>query len=113
MDVVYQIGEVSVSDVMERLPDPPSYSAVRALMRVLEEKSLLRHHQVGPRYVYTPTVSHDQARKSALTQVLTTFFEGSTERAVAALLDLQSTNLSQEELNRLSKLIAQAREEGR
>lgn len=113
MDVIYQLGQASVNEVMGRLPDPPSYSAVRALMRVLVDKSLLRHHQEGPRYVYTPTVSPDQARKSALDRMLTTFFEGSTELAVAALLDLSSANLSKEELDRMSQLIAAAREEGR
>lgn len=113
MDVIYQLGEASVNEVMERLPDPPSYSAVRALMRVLEEKSMLRHRQEGPRYVYAPTVSPTRARRSAMQQMLNTFFEGSTERAVAALLDMDSSNLSDEELDRLAKLIEQAREEGR
>ncbi|MCZ6835821.1 MAG: BlaI/MecI/CopY family transcriptional regulator [Planctomycetota bacterium] len=113
MNVIYQLGEASVNEVMELLPDPPSYSAVRALMRVLVEKSMLKHHQVGPRYVYRPIVSHDKAQKSAMMQMLDTFFEGSTERAVAALLDMSSTDLSHEELNRLATLIEQAREEGR
>ena len=113
MDVIYQLGEASVSDVMERIPEPPSYSAVRALLRVLEEKTLVRHHQEGPRYVYTPTVSRNKAKQSALQQMLSTFFDGSTERAVAALLDLQSTNLSDDELDRLAGLIEKAREEGR
>ncbi len=113
MDVIYQLGEASVSDVMERIPEPPSYSAVRALLRVLEEKSLVRHRQDGPRYVYIPTVSHNKAKQSALQQMLSTFFEGSTERAVAALLDLSSSNLSPEELDRLAGLIERAREEGR
>lgn len=113
MDVIYQLGEASVSDVMERIPEPPSYSAVRALLRVLEDKSLVRHRQDGPRYVYIPTVSHNKAKQSALQQMLSTFFEGSTERAVAALLDLSSTNMSPEELDRLAGLIERAKEEGR
>ncbi len=113
MDVIYQLGRATVTEVMDRVPDPPSYSAVRAMMRVLEEKSLLRHHQDGPRYVYTPTVSHAKATNSALTRMLTTFFDGSTERAVAALLDMSSSKLNQEELDRLALLIEQAREEGR
>ncbi len=112
MDVIYQLGRATVTEVMDRVPDPPSYSAVRAMMRVLEEKSLLRHHQDGPRYVYTPTVSHAKATNSALTRMLTTFFDGSTERAVAALLDMSSSKLNQEELDRLALLIEQAREEG-
>lgn len=113
MDVIYQLGQATVTEVMDRMPDPPSYSAVRALMRVLEEKSILRHHQDGPRYVYTPTVSHAKATNSALTRMLTTFFDGSTERAVAALLDMSSSKLNQEELDRLAQLIEKAREEGR
>ena len=113
MDVIYQLGRATVTEVMDRVPDPPSYSAVRAMMRVLEEKSILRHHQDGPRYVYTPTVSHAKATNSALTRMLTTFFDGSTERAVAALLDMSSSKLNQEELDRLALLIEQAREEGR
>ena len=112
MDVIYQLGQATVTEVMDLVPDPPSYSAVRAMMRVLEEKSLLRHHQDGPRYVYTPTVSHAKATNSALTRMLTTFFDGSTERAVAALLDMSSSKLNQEELDRLALLIEQAREEG-
>ena len=112
MDVIYQLGRATVTEVMDRVPDPPSYSAVRAMMRVLEEKSLLRHHQDGPRYVYTPTVSHAKATNSALTRMLTTFFDGSTERAVAALLDMSSSKMNQEELDRLALLIEQAREEG-
>ncbi len=112
MDVIYQLGRATVTEVMDRVPDPPSYSAVRAMMRVLEEKSILRHHQDGPRYVYTPTVSHAKATNSALTRMLTTFFNGSTERAVAALLDMSSSKMNQEELDRLALLIEQAREDG-
>ena len=113
MDVIYQLGQATVNEVMDRLPDPPGYSAVRALMRILEDKSIIRHHQDGPRYVYTPTVSHAKATNSALKQMLTTFFDGSTERAVAALLDMSSSKLNQDELDRLAKLIEQAREEER
>ena len=99
--------------ILEQLSDPPSYSAVRALLRVLEEKGHLRHEEDGPRYVFLPTVPRERARQSALRQVLHTFFDGSTEEAVAALLDLPSTRLSDAELERLSKLIADARKEGR
>jgi predicted transcriptional regulator len=113
MDVVYRLGRATVSEVLEALPDPPSYSAVRALLRVLEEKGHLRHEQDGPRYAFLPTVPRDKARRWALRQLVQTFFEGSTAQAVAALLDAPDVNLSDEELDRLSRLIDQARKEGR
>ena len=97
----------------EDLPDPPSYSAVRAMLRVLEEKGHLRHDQQGPRYLFLPTVPRDKARRSALKQLVQTFFEGSTEQTVAALLDLSASKLSDSELDRLSQLINEARKEGR
>ena len=113
MDVVYRLGKAAVSDVLERIPDPPSYSAVRALMRILEEKGHLRHEQDGPRYVYVPTVPRDDARQTALDHLVRTFFGGSTEAAVAALLDLREEGLSEPELERLSRLIDEARKQGR
>ncbi len=113
MDVVYRLGKVSVSEVLERLPDPPSYSAVRALMRILEEKGHLKHEQEGPRYLYLPTVPPDAAQLSALSHLVRTFFGGSTEAAVAALLDLPEHGMSEGELNRLSRLIEDARGQGR
>jgi predicted transcriptional regulator len=113
MDVIYERGRATAAEVMEGLPDPPSYSAVRALLRVLEDKGHLKHESEGPRYVFMPTVARERARKSALRQLLKTFFDGSTEQAVAALLDLSSSKLSDDELNRLSDLIDQARKEGR
>jgi BlaI family penicillinase repressor len=113
MDVIYRRGQATAAEVMEGLPDPPSYSAVRALLRVLEEKGHLRHESRGPRYVFMPTVARDKARLSALRQLLQTFFDGSTEQAVAALLDLSTSKLSGEELDRLSLLIDRARKEGR
>ncbi|HEY7377126.1 MAG TPA: BlaI/MecI/CopY family transcriptional regulator, partial [Steroidobacteraceae bacterium] len=100
------------AEVLDQLADPPSYSAVRALLRVLEEKGHLRHEEEGPRYVFVPTVPRERARASALRQVLHTFFDGSTEQAVAALLDMRA-KLSDAELDRLSRLIADARKEGR
>ena len=87
MDIVYELDQASVADVLERLPDPPSYSAVRAMLRLLEEKGHLTHEQQGARYVYRPTVSRERARRSALRHLVRTFFEGSTEGAVAALTD--------------------------
>ena len=113
MDVVYTLGRASVAEVRERLPDPPSYSSVRALMRILEEKGHLRHEQEGPRYVFLPTVPAATARKSALRHLLKTFFEGSAEEAVVALLELEGSELSREEYERLARLIDKARAEGR
>lgn len=109
MDVIYRLGQATVTDVLERLPDPPSYSAVRAMLRILEEKAHLRHEQDGPRYVYSPTVPRETAKESALKHLLRTFFGGSTEAAVAALLDLKGEDLSEPELERLSHLIDEAR----
>jgi predicted transcriptional regulator len=113
MDVIYRRGRATAADVHTDLPDPPSYSAVRALLRVLESKGHLHHVSDGPRYVYAPTVPRERARDSALRQIVGTFFDGSTEAAVAALLDLNATRLSDAELNRLAGLIAQAKREGR
>jgi predicted transcriptional regulator len=113
MDIIYQSGQATAAEVLERLPDPPSYSAVRAMLRVLEDKGHLRHEEQGPRYVYLPTLPRDKARTSALKQLVKTFFEGSTEQAVAALLGMSAPQLSDEELDRLAKLIEQARKEGR
>lgn len=111
MDIIYSRGHATAADVMENLPDPPSYSAVRALLRVLEEKGHLRHKQDGQRYVYLPKVARERVKHSALQRVLQTFFDNSTEEAVAALLDISP--LSDEELERMERLIKQAREEGR
>jgi predicted transcriptional regulator len=113
MDVVYRMGRATAADVREGLPDPPSYSAIRALLRVLEEKGHLRHEQDGPRYVYLPIVGREKARHSALRRLVQTFFEGSTAQAVAALLGQPDANFSDEELNRLSRLIDDARKEER
>lgn len=101
------------NDVLAQMPDPPSYSTVRALLRILEEKGHLRHEQEGPRYVFLPTVHRDAASRSALRHLVNTFFDDSTEQAVAALLDLRSEPLSDEELTRLQSMIDAAREEGR
>ena len=111
MDIVYQRGRATAAEVLKGLPDPPSYSAVRALLRVLEEKGHLRHERQGPRYLFLPTVAREKAQRSALTQVVQTFFDGSPGQAAAALLD-QAT-LSPHDLDRLSELIDKARQEGR
>jgi predicted transcriptional regulator len=113
MEVIYREGRATATDVLTRLPDPPSYSAVRALLRILEQKGHVRHVEEGNRYVYLPTVPADRARRSALRSLLQTFFQGSPEKAVAALLDMSRSELSEQELDRLSRLIDQAREEGR
>lgn len=113
MDVIYRLGEATVAEVREGIPDAPSYSAVRAMMRVLEEKGHVTHEQDGPRYVYSATTSREEASRSALRKMVETFFEDSTEKAAAALLDLGAGEMSEEELDRLEAKIAEAREEGR
>jgi len=109
MDVLFRLGRASAADVQTEIPDPPSYSAVRALLRILEEKGAIRHEQDGPRYVYRPTVARESARRSAVRHLIQTFFDGSTEQAVATLLDESATTLSDAELERLSQLIERAR----
>ncbi len=113
MDILYRRGEAAVAEVLEELPDPPSYSAVRALLRVLEEKGHIEHEQRGPRYVYRAIVPRAEARRSALRRVLSTFFDDSPEQAVAALLEMSVAELSDEDLERLAAMIEQARKEGR
>src|ERR1044072_9636227 len=113
MDIIYSRGKATATEVMENLADAPSYSAVRALLRVLEEKGHLRHKQDGQRYVYSPTVARERAKLSALQRVLQTFFDDSTEDAVAALLDISQERLSDDERKRMEDLIKKAREEGR
>lgn len=113
MEAVYRLGRATVSDVLAHLSDPPSYSSVRAMLRILEGKGHLRHEQDGPRYVYLPIVPRSKARRSMLRHVVHTFFNGSTEQAVAALLENADTQLSGDELDRLSSLIRQARKQGR
>jgi predicted transcriptional regulator len=111
LDVLYARGSATAADVLSALPDPPSYSAVRALLRILEAKGHARHEHQGTRYVYFPAVPRDRARRSALTRIVTTFFEGSAAQAAAALLD--SSRLSEDELAHLSALIERARRQGR
>jgi predicted transcriptional regulator len=112
VDILYAQGRATAAEVQAALPDPPSYSAVRAMLRILEEKGHVRHEQDGPRYVYLPTVGRDNAKKSALHHMLKTFFDGSAEQAISALLDESSTKLSDAELDRLARLIEQARNTG-
>ena len=112
MDVIYRVGEATAAEVMDGMPNPPSYSAVRAMLRILEEKGHITHTKDGPRYVYQPTVAPEKARKTALRHVVRTFFDDSAEQAVAALLET-GRDFSDAELNRLATLIEQARKEGR
>lgn len=113
MNIIYRRGRASAAEVLEDLPDPPSYSAVRALLRLLEQKGHLVHQQDGARYVYKPTLSREKARQSALSHLVKTFFDGSTAKAVAALIDPSRSKLSDDELDRLADMIEQARKEGR
>jgi BlaI family transcriptional regulator, penicillinase repressor len=112
VDILYAQGRATAAEVQSALPDPPSYSAVRAMLRILEDKGHVRHEQDGPRYIYLPTVGRDRAKQSALRHVLQTFFDGSAEQAISALLDSSDTRLSDRELDRLAKLIDQARRTG-
>jgi len=113
MSVVHRLGRATAADVLAAMPEPPSYSAVRAMLRILEEKGQLKHEQDGPRYVYSTTMPVERAGRSALRDVVTTFFAGSAEEAVATLIDMNERKLSGEELDRLADLINRAREEGR
>jgi predicted transcriptional regulator len=112
MDVLYKVERATVGQVLAKLADKPSYSTVRAQLRVLEEKGHVRHEEQGLRYVYIPAVPRDVARRSALRHLVETFFEGSTEKTVATLLGGEISRISSEELDRLSRLIAKSRKEG-
>jgi BlaI family transcriptional regulator, penicillinase repressor len=112
LDVLYKAGRATAAEVQEAMPAAPSYSAVRTLLRILEDKGHVRHEQDGSRYVYLPTVARDTAKRSALRHLLNTFFEGSTTQAIAALLDDDASRLSNADLDRLSVAIKRARKEG-
>ena len=111
IDILYANGRGTAADVQALLPDPPSYSAVRAMLRILEEKGHVTHQADGPRYVYVPTVARDNAKRSALHHMLQTFFDGSAEQAISALID-DTSKMSDAELDRLARLIDQARNTG-
>jgi len=113
MNIIFARGRATATEVLEGMADPPSYSAVRATLRVLEQKGHLKHQHDGARYVYTPTVNRDRVRLSALDQLLTTFFDGSAANVVATLIERQKGKMTDEELDQLSELIEQARKEGR
>ena len=113
MDVVFRRGKASVSEVRAELSDPPSYSAVRAMLGLLEDKGYLRHEQEGLKYVYVPALDTAQVRTSALKHMVKTFFGGSPEQAVAALLEISDTRLSSKDRQYLSQLVKKAQQEGR
>ena len=113
MDVVYARGQVTVAEVLEDLPDPPGYSAVRAMLGKLERKQYLRHEEHGPRYVYVPTLPREEVQETTLERVMNTFFDGSPSKAVAAILDLSATDLTDAEIDEMAKLVEQARGRGR
>src|SRR6476620_8030491 len=113
MDILYRRGRATAAEVLEDMASPPTYSAVRALLRILEDEGHIKHVQDGPRYVYLPAVARKDARKSALSHVVTTFFDGSVEQAVATLVESSRSKLSDEELERLAQLIEKAKKEGR
>src|SRR5579884_926311 len=113
LDILYRLGKASASEVRESLDDPPSYSAVRALLRVLEDKGHVKHERDGLKYVYVPTVNPDKAKRSAMKHLLDTFFGGSPEQIVAALLDVSSRRLTREELDRMAEMIEKAKQEGK
>lgn len=113
MDALYSADGLTAAEVRERMPEAPSYSAVRALLRILEDKGHIVHEERGPRYVYSPVVSRAKARRSALKSLVRTFFDDSPEQVVAALIDESRAKLGPAELDRLAKLIAEARKEGR
>ena len=110
MDIVYQLAEVSAQDVMQRLPDPPSYSAVRAMLRKLEDKGHIMHREEGAKYVYYPVVDHEQASRNAITRLVRTFYDGSAAQAVNALLGMSVNDISREELEEIEHMIAVAKE---
>jgi predicted transcriptional regulator len=113
MDILHRRGQATVSEVMEDLVDPPTYSAVRSILRVLEGKGHISHREDGPRYIYVPAVARDRARGAALDHLVNTFFGGSAERAVAALLRRSDLEMSESDLKKLAREVQQAKAEGR
>lgn len=112
MDILFRRGRATAAEVMEELPGEPSYSTVRTQLRVLEEKGHVRHEDDGVRFVYMPAIARQTARKSALRHLIDTFFDGSPEKAMAALLGGEASKLSDEQLERIADMIEKARKEG-
>lgn len=113
MDILYRLGEATVAEVMEAMASPPTYSAVRSVLRILSEKGEVTHRDDGPRYVYAPAVERERARRVALDHLVETFFDGSAEQALTALLRRSDLELSTQQVNRLAEQIERARKEGR
>ena len=113
MDLLYRMGEGTVSEVMAQLPDPPTYSAVRSTLRILEEKGHVGHKEDGPRYIYVPAVAREQAQRAALNHVVDTFFDGSSDHALVTLLRRSDLELSEKQIQKLAREIRKASEEGR
>jgi predicted transcriptional regulator len=113
LDTLYRIGEGTVAGVLANMPDPPSYSCVRSLLRILERKGHVKHKKQGARYMYVPAQSRDKARRSALEHVVKTFFDGSTEHAVAALLDISGVDVSGDGLDRIAHMVQEAQKNGK
>lgn len=111
VDILYELGEASVADVQERLPDPPSYSSVRAMLAKLERKGHVVHSEKGLRYVFEPVIPKDAARRRAVQRLITTFFDGSASQAINGLLGMSKRELSRQELEELQEKIEEAREE--
>ena len=112
MDIIYELGEASALQVQEKLPDPPSYSAVRALLARLVEKAAIAHREQGAKYLYYPLIKRETASRNAISRLVTTFFEGSAAQAANALLGMSMKDISEEELDQLEALIRKARETG-
>lgn len=112
MDVIFQLGEATVGDVLERLPDPPSYSSIRTIIRKIEARGLLTHRQDGKRYVYRARQSRETASRTALQKLMNVFFSGSAPDTVAAIMDVSAKNLDPADLDRIAEIIDQARKEG-
>jgi predicted transcriptional regulator len=113
MDILYRLGRASAQDVLKNLAEPPSYSAVRALLRLLEERGHVKHVEEGARYVYLPAVARGEARRKALAHLVTTFFGGSVEQAMLALVESSRAKLSDTELERLHAIVEHAKKEGK
>ena len=113
MDIVYRLGRASAQEVLNNLAEPPGYSAVRALLRLLEARGHVKHVEEGARYVYLPAVARGEARKKALAHVVSTFFGGSVEQAMLTLVESSRAKLSREELDRLAEIVEQAKQEGK
>jgi predicted transcriptional regulator len=113
MDILYRLGRASAQDVLENLAEAPGYSAVRALLRLLEERGHVKHVEEGTRYIYLPAVSRAEARRKALTHVVSTFFGGSIEQTMLTLVESSRTKLSRDELDRLAEIVERARKEGK